>query len=89
MSWGMPVFVGTRVPVRTLLDYLEAGETIDDVLAGFPSVTRAGSFVKCSPDFAALNPGYRVTAEAQPASASSDSCRGWLCWPVWSVSPVG
>jgi len=35
------VFHGTRVPVQTLLDYLEAGETIDDFLEGFPSVTRA------------------------------------------------
>ena len=37
---GTPVFAGTRVPVRTLLDYLEAGESIDDFLEGFPSVTR-------------------------------------------------
>lgn len=38
---GAPVFAGTRVPVQTLLDYLEAGESIDDFLEGFPSVTRA------------------------------------------------
>lgn len=37
---GTPVFAGTRVPVQTLLDYLEAGESIDDFLLGFPSVTR-------------------------------------------------
>jgi uncharacterized protein (DUF433 family) len=37
---GTPVFWGTRVPVQTLLDYIEAGETIDDFLEGFPSVTR-------------------------------------------------
>jgi uncharacterized protein (DUF433 family) len=37
---GMPVFFGTRVPVQTLLDYLEAGDSIDDFLVGFPSVTR-------------------------------------------------
>jgi uncharacterized protein (DUF433 family) len=36
---GTPVFHG-RVPVQTLLDYLEAGESIDDFLEGFPSVTR-------------------------------------------------
>ncbi len=36
-----PVFTGTRVPVQTLLDYLEGGESIDDFLGGFPSVTRA------------------------------------------------
>jgi uncharacterized protein (DUF433 family) len=37
---GAVVFAGTRVPVQTLLDYLEGGETIDDFLAGFPSVSR-------------------------------------------------
>jgi len=37
---GTPVFTGTRVPVQTLLDYLEAGESIDDFLEGFPSVKR-------------------------------------------------
>jgi uncharacterized protein (DUF433 family) len=37
---GVPVFCGTRVPLQTLLDYLEAGESIDDFLVGFPSVTR-------------------------------------------------
>jgi uncharacterized protein (DUF433 family) len=37
---GAVVFYGTRVPVQTLLDYLEAGESIDDFLGGFPSVTR-------------------------------------------------
>ncbi len=38
---GTPVFAGTRVPVQTFLDYLEAGDSIDDFLEGFPSVTRA------------------------------------------------
>ena len=37
---GTPVFIGTRVPVQTLLDYLEAGDTINDFLEGFPSVSR-------------------------------------------------
>ncbi|HEV2147220.1 MAG TPA: DUF433 domain-containing protein [Longimicrobiaceae bacterium] len=37
---GTPVFVGTRVPVQALLDYLEEGDTIDSFLDGFPSVTR-------------------------------------------------
>jgi uncharacterized protein (DUF433 family) len=38
---GTPVFTGTRVPVQALIDYLEGGETIDDFLAGFPTVERA------------------------------------------------
>ncbi len=37
---GTPVFAGTRVPIQTLLDYLKGGETIDDFLEGFPTVTR-------------------------------------------------
>ncbi|NEQ21331.1 MAG: DUF433 domain-containing protein [Microcoleus sp. SIO2G3] len=37
---GTPVFTGTRVPVQTLLDYLKAGESIDNFLDGFPTVTR-------------------------------------------------
>jgi uncharacterized protein (DUF433 family) len=37
---GEPVFVGTRVPVRNLIDYLEAGDGLEDFLDAFPSVTR-------------------------------------------------
>jgi uncharacterized protein (DUF433 family) len=37
---GTPCFAGTRVPVQTLLDYLEAGDSIDDFLDGFPTVKR-------------------------------------------------
>jgi uncharacterized protein (DUF433 family) len=37
---GTPVFAGTRVPIRTLLDYLEAGDPLDEFLDHFPTVTR-------------------------------------------------
>jgi uncharacterized protein (DUF433 family) len=37
---GAPVFCGTRVPVQTFIEYLEAGDSIDEFLEGFPSVTR-------------------------------------------------
>jgi len=37
---GTPVFVGTRVPVQTLFDYIEGGETLAEFLSQFPSVTR-------------------------------------------------
>ena len=37
---GAPVFRGTRVPVQALFDYLEGGETLEDFLQGFPTVTR-------------------------------------------------
>ena len=38
---GTACFSGTRVPVQTLLEYLEAGDSIDEFLEGFPSVSRA------------------------------------------------
>ena len=37
---GTPVFVGTRVPLRNLIDYLERGHSLDEFLNAFPSVTR-------------------------------------------------
>lgn len=37
---GALVFSGTRVPIQTLIDYLEAGHSLDDFLDGFPSVSR-------------------------------------------------
>lgn len=38
---GTPVFKGTRVPIKNLFDYIETGETIEEFLIAFPSVTRA------------------------------------------------
>lgn len=35
-----PVFTGTRVPIQTLMDYLKAGDSIDEFLEGFPAVSR-------------------------------------------------
>ena len=37
---GRPVFRGTRVPVQTLFDYIEGGETLEEFLKGFPTVSR-------------------------------------------------
>jgi uncharacterized protein (DUF433 family) len=37
---GTPVFRGTRVPVQTLFDYLEGGDTLEEFLEGFPTVSR-------------------------------------------------
>jgi len=38
---GTPVFLGTLVPVQTPFDYLEGGDTLEDFLEGFPTVSRA------------------------------------------------
>ena len=40
ISGGTPVFQGTRVPVRSLFDYLDGGDTIDEFLEQFPSVSK-------------------------------------------------
>ena len=37
---GMPVFLGTRVPIKNLFDYLESGDTIENFLSDFPTVKR-------------------------------------------------
>ena len=49
---GTPVFTGTRVPVQTLLDYLEGGDTLDEFLDGFPGVSReqAVTFLEMAKD---------------------------------------
>jgi uncharacterized protein (DUF433 family) len=64
---GAPVFCGTRVPVQTLLDYLEAGESIDQFLEGFPSVTRAQviAFLEQAKD--------RLIASVKPGAAAAAS----------------
>ncbi len=40
-AWGASVFAGTRVPVETLFDDIEAGDTLDEFLRQFPTVTRS------------------------------------------------
>lgn len=40
---GELVFAGTRVPAKTLVDYIKAGHTLDDFLEGFPTVSREGA----------------------------------------------
>jgi uncharacterized protein (DUF433 family) len=58
---GTPVFIGTRVPVQSLFDYLEAGETLDEFLHQFPSVHREQAIAVL--DFARAT----VLAGARPA----------------------
>jgi uncharacterized protein (DUF433 family) len=58
---GTPVFVGTRVPLRNLIDYLEGGYSLDEFLDSFPSVSREQAV-------AALEAAHEaLTARAHPA----------------------
>ncbi len=58
---GTPVFVGTRVPVRSLFDYLEGGDTLEEFLHQFPSVKREQTIALLDAAF------ERVTADATAA----------------------
>jgi len=58
---GTPVFVGTRVPVRSLFDYLEAGETLEEFLRQFPSVKREQAIAALDLALDALVAGARPT----------------------------
>jgi uncharacterized protein (DUF433 family) len=58
---GTPVFIGTRVPLRNLIDYLEGGYSLDEFLDSFPSVSREQAI-------AALEAAHEaLTARAHPA----------------------
>jgi putative addiction module component (TIGR02574 family) len=85
---GTPVFIGTRVPVRILLDYLEGGESLEEFLDNYPSVSReqavafleeAGraAFCQAMPtelkDIAAEALGLPLTARAELAGQLLDS----------------
>ena len=60
---GTPVFAGTRVPVQTLIDHLEAGDRLDDFLSDFPSVCRTQAL-------AALEFAKKALLERQDESAA-------------------
>lgn len=52
---GMPVFVGTRVPLRNLIDYLQGGYSLDEFLEAFPTVTRPQALAALEAANAALS----------------------------------
>ncbi len=57
---GTPVFVGTRVPAQSLFDYLEAGDSLEDFLEAFPTVSREQAI-------AALEMQRAADSSAKPA----------------------
>jgi uncharacterized protein (DUF433 family) len=57
---GTPVFVGTRVPFRNLIDYLEGGHSLDEFLDEFPSVTREQAVAALEAAHEALSAGARA-----------------------------
>jgi uncharacterized protein (DUF433 family) len=83
---GTPVFCGTRVPIQTLLDYIATGETIDDFLEGFPSVSREQvvAFLdeaKNVPVKPSMRPRYtldELLSASDPKVALADEDQLWL-----------
>ena len=59
---GTPVFSGTRVPVRTLMEHLEAGDRLDDFLEDFPTVSREQALEALDLAKAMLTNGANETA---------------------------
>jgi uncharacterized protein (DUF433 family) len=62
---GTPVFVGTRVPVQTLLVYIENGETIEEFLDNFPTVSKAQAVAFLEEAGRAMRLRRLFTTEAQ------------------------
>ena len=56
---GTPVFIGTRVPLRNLIDYLERGHSLDEFLDAFPSVSRQQAIAALEAAHEALTAGAR------------------------------
>ena len=72
---GTPVFTGTRVPVKALIDHLKSGESLDYFLQGFPSVSReqATAFLEL-----ALTHALRSRPQTEPPQIR-DRCHSHLC----------
>ncbi|HUP59118.1 MAG TPA: DUF433 domain-containing protein [Thermoanaerobaculia bacterium] len=70
---GTPVFAGTRVPIENLLDYLEGGESIEDFLEGFPSVSREQVITFLEETKARAIPSPRLRPNAAPNRSTRKS----------------
>jgi uncharacterized protein (DUF433 family) len=70
---GTPVFVGTRVPVQTLLEYLERGQTLGEFLADFPTVTQEQAIAALEEAKEAL-----LARARRPAESAIDLLDSWL-----------
>ena len=80
---GTPVFIGTRVPVHALIDFLEGGDTIEDFLENYPGVSREQQ--RASDDGAGrwaagiywVEPGHFPAAESSAGAHNAGQPFGW------------
>jgi len=72
---GVPVFRGTRVPVQTLFDYLESGDTLEEFLQGFPTVPRALALDAAEADgFDGSSPSTRIFPTSRTLRGGGSLC---------------
>ena len=68
---GVPVFTATRIPVKNLFDYLEAGDTLDQFLIDYPAVDRAKAIAALEMARAALDVPRMLPAVLPPSSLAT------------------
>ena len=73
---GTPVFAGTRVPVQTLIEYLKGGDSLEDFLDGFPSVSRAQAKAFLEVGFSQSPDGRRKSGCAADSFTAPTVCNG-------------
>ena len=76
---GTPIFAGTRVPIQTLIDYLEAGDTLDEFLKDFPSVSREHAIAVLELAKSALLTKAVAAESGEPQNLRTD----WRFVGVW------
>src|SRR5213593_2417683 len=74
---GTPVFRGTRVPVKNLLDYLAAGDTLDQFIDDFPAVRREQAVAALELARDLLTAGAHSTAQKIPSAPVMRRVRAW------------
>jgi len=75
---GTPVFRGTRVPIQALFDYLEGGETLEDFLEGFPTVSRETAVAALEGAKELLLAPFEKYVGALPAFSSIPEANAWV-----------
>ncbi len=73
---GTPVFVGTRVPLQNLIDYLESGESVEDFLEGFPTVKMSKSSPSSRPASSPSNQSKLVVEFNEPSQMAAECSHG-------------
>jgi uncharacterized protein (DUF433 family) len=88
---GTPVFRGTRVPLQALLDYLEAGQTLDEFLDDFPTVSKdaAVAVLELAQSLSSANWDEGPAGRVPPTQVTARTARPWLPDRPWEAGLAG